>query len=287
LKPSNIGVSAITTTSYDPLDVHDGEFFEDNNLTRSQRKRLRRSKSNNNKQKASTTSNQAEKNNNFSLINVVPKTKNQGLAFQAYNQGQNLLLTGVPGSGKTFLASYMALRDLLDQNNDIEKIMIVRSSQPSRSIGFLPGTAAAKMEVYEAPYIGIFSELLGRADAYSILKKKGLVEFVPTSFLRGSTFTNCIVILEEYQNFLLNEIFGTLTRIGQNSRVILCGDVRQTDFQYEDEKFGYTHFIKIIDRMKSFSTIEFSVDDIVRSGFVKELLLETLKYMDKEKVNLF
>lgn len=223
---------------------------------------------------------------NLELKLIKPKNRKQEWAFTAYHADQNLMLSGVPGSGKSFLALYLALDTVLKSNDRYKKVIIIRSAQSSKTIGHLPGTDKQKLEVYETPYISICSELFGRDDAYSILKRKRLLEFTSTSFLRGITFKNAIVILEEYQNLQGNELYLVLSRLGENTRLIMNGDIRQTDLKYEDERAGFKHFINIIANMNSVTTIEFGVEEIVRSGFVKELITETLNYMDAHKINL-
>ena len=240
-------------------------------LTRAER---RQSKQN----KRQGESQQQQKNNNLILKKVSPKTTNQEQIFKEFVNGKNLLIHGLPGTGKSFLSLYLALNEI-EQFREHHKITIVRSVVPSRDMGFLPGSIKDKAKVYEAPYIGICAELYGRGDAYEILKNKGVISFETSSFLRGMTIDNTIVIIDECQNMTYHELCTIVTRIGKNSKVIFCGDYRQTDLKYDDEKSGILHFMKIIGSMKRyFSTVEMMVEDIVRSGLVKEFIIRKENY---------
>ena len=209
---------------------------------------------------------------------IRPKTENQRKTFREYSQGKNLLLHGVPGSGKTFVSLYLALDELMNQNTKLQKVVIIRSAQSSKGIGFLPGTAKQKMEVYETPYSTICSKLFDRGDAYQLLKNKGIVEFESTSFLRGTTIDDAIIIIDEAQNLSYQELKTVLTRVGDNSRIVICGDINQDDLtsaRYNEES-GLKSIMKIMDRIPSVSKVEFEIQDIVRSGFVKEFIIAEL-----------
>jgi phosphate starvation-inducible protein PhoH len=183
------------------------------------------------------------------------------------------------GTGKTFLALAMALQDMMAGDVSQKKVTIVRSVLPTRDIGFLPGSIEEKIGVYEAPYIALCTELFGRADAYGILKSKGVIEFIPTSFVRGVTIQDSIIILDEVNNCTFHEIDSIITRPGKNCRLLICGDMRQSDLTREQERAGLGDFIRIVDRMKSFSHIEFEEEDIVRSDLVKEYLIAKDRYL--------
>lgn len=214
-------------------------------------------------------------NHNFQIKIVTPLTDNQENAFHANGSGNNLVLYGVAGTGKTFLASYFALSDLI--SGMAKKIIIVRSAVTTRDQGFLPGTLQEKMALYEAPYREVFAELCnGRRDVYDLLKKREYLEFMSTSFIRGITFDDAIIIVDEVQNLTDHEINSVLTRVGKNTRVILCGDTRQNDLKMtgkKNQETGMHNLLQIARAMASFSMIEFGVDDIVRSGFVKEYII--------------
>jgi len=221
---------------------------------------------------------------NFKLKHIDPLTENQKLTFQAYNQGKHLMLLGSAGSGKTFLSTYLALKEVLNGSEEYKKIYICRSAEPSKNVGFLPGNLKEKTKVYEAPYQAIFTELFGRGDAYDYMKNKNIVEFISTSYIRGITLENCVVIVDETQNLIWNEAYATATRIGKNCRIIFCGDYRQSDirntYREDNRKEDILKFIEVIKRMKSFAMVEFTHDDIVRSDIVKEFIItvENLGY---------
>ena len=182
------------------------------------------------------------------------------------------MLHGYAGTGKTFLSSYLALREVLHYET-YKKVVIVRSVVPSRDMGFLPGTEKQKAEVYEQPYQEICDDLFGRGDGWKILKFKGLVEFTTTSFLRGMTFNDSIIIVDECNNMTFQEIDTIMTRIGNNSKIIFCGDYRQSDLNKPHEKTGIRELMEITRRMPSFDHVEFGIEDIVRSGVVKEYII--------------
>ncbi len=214
-------------------------------------------------------------NHNFKLQAIKPLTENQKKVFLSYNEGQHLLLCGCAGTGKTFLALYLALSDLLAGH--CQKIIVVRSAVSSRDQGFMPGTLLEKMSVYEIPYKEIVSELCGdRKDVYDLLKKKGYIDFMSTSYLRGLTFDNAVIILDEVQNLTDHEISSVLTRVGQDCRVVLCGDFKQDDLKLSGKRWqesGINNMFQIARAMRSFDLIEFGINDIIRSGFVKEYIL--------------
>ena len=211
--------------------------------------------------------------NHFELRHINPLTVNQQRVWDAYESGANLMLHGYAGTGKTFLSSYLALKEVLYQET-YKKVVIIRSVVPSRDMGFLPGTEKQKAEVYEQPYQEICDDLFGRGDGWRILKLKGLVEFTTTSFLRGMTFNDSIIIVDECNNMTFQEIDTVMTRIGNNSRIIFCGDYRQSDLYKPHEKTGIRELMGITRRMPSFDHIEFNIEDIVRSGVVKEYIIQ-------------
>lgn len=200
---------------------------------------------------------------NLDLQEIEPLTKNQVIAFES---GKNLMLHGVAGTGKTFISSYLAFDDMA--KGMYEKLVIIRSAVPTRDIGFLPGNEKEKASVYEEPYKDICIELFQRGDAYEILKTKGLVHFMTTSFIRGVTLRNAVILIDECQNMSFHELDSIITRIGQGCRVIFCGDFRQTDLA----KNGLKDFVRILKAMNEFDFIDFDIKDIVRSEFVKQYI---------------
>jgi phosphate starvation-inducible protein PhoH len=211
---------------------------------------------------------------NFNLKNIEPLTNNQKLSFQAYEQGKNLMLHGIAGTGKSFISMYLALHQVLQENSQYKRVIIVRSVVPTRDMGFLPGNTKEKARVYEAPYYAICTELFGRGDAYEYLKTKGIVDFISTSFIRGITLNDCIIIVDEIANMTLHELDSVITRVGKNCRIIFSGDFRQSDFTREHEKNGLMDFMRIVERMKSFAFIDFNEQDIVRSSMVKDYIIQ-------------
>lgn len=212
---------------------------------------------------------------NFQLKQIEPLTKNQKNCFDSYFSGKNLMLSGSAGTGKSFLSVYLSLHQVLtEQNSPYKKVVIVRSVVATRDMGYLPGTNKEKAKVYEAPYYAICSELFNRGDAYDYLKQKNLVEFISTSFIRGTTLNDCIVVVDEMQNLNLHELDSVITRVGRNCKIIFSGDFRQSDFSKESDKKGILQFMRIIERMKVFDIIEFDENDIVRSGLVKSYIIE-------------
>jgi phosphate starvation-inducible protein PhoH and related proteins len=209
----------------------------------------------------------------FELRHIQPLTVNQERVWDAYHSGANLMLHGYAGTGKTFLSSYLALSEVLLEET-YKKVVIIRSVVPSRDMGFLPGSPAQKAEVYEQPYQEICDDLFGRGDGWRILKLKGLVEFTTTSFLRGTTFNDSIIIVDECNNMNFQEIDTVMTRIGNNSRIIFCGDYRQADLTRPHDKSGIRELMAITHRMPSFEHVEFGIEDIVRSGVVKEYIIQ-------------
>lgn len=209
---------------------------------------------------------------NLKIRTIKPLTDNQQKTFDAFDEEKNLLLHGLAGTGKTFVSLYLALDEILNGTTNYSKIYLIRSVVPTRDIGFLPGTTKEKVKAYEAPYYAICTELFGRADAYEILKTRGIIEFVTTSFIRGMTLNNGIIIVDECQNMTFHELDSVITRIGNKCKIILCGDFRQSDLNNK-EKSGIIDFMGIIERMKCFEYVEFQEEDIVRSGLVKQYII--------------
>jgi phosphate starvation-inducible protein PhoH len=214
-----------------------------------------------------------------------PLTDHQKQFFDAYKRGDYFIaLHGVAGTGKTFIALYKALEEVLDKSNPFNKIIIVRSAVQSREIGHLPGDASEKMEIYEQPYRQICETLFGRRDAYQRLDEQGHISFISTSFIRGMTWDDAIIIVDECQNLSWEEIHTCMTRVGYRSKIIWCGDYRQTDLnKKKNDLSGLNKFLDIASLMSSHTRIEFTVDDIVRSSLVKDWIVATMKYEDQQE----
>lgn len=219
---------------------------------------------------------------NLKLRDIKPLTNTQQDVFDAWDEEYHLFLHGVAGTGKTFLAMYLALKEILNPEGTKNKLYIIRSSVQTREMGFLPGKPMEKMVDYENPYQMICKQLSGRSDTYPTLKTKNVVEFMSTSFLRGLTFENCIVIVDECQNMNFQELDTIITRMGQNVRIVFCGDYRQSDLK-KNEIDDIKKFLNIIYNIDEFDVIEFATDDIVRSGLVKKYLMEKYNCLDNEK----
>jgi phosphate starvation-inducible protein PhoH len=211
----------------------------------------------------------------FELKYIQPITDNQVRTFQAYDKGENLFLHGCAGTGKTFISLYLALKEIENGRSSRRKLVIIRTAQSSKDIGFLPGSEKQKLEVYEAPYKAICAELYHRDDAYDVLKLKGIIEFHGTSFLRGTTIDDAIIMIDECQNQRYQELRTVLTRTGDKSRVILCGDTKQDDLTSEryKEASGLVDMMRVFNRMGDMTAIQFDIDDIVRSGFVRDFII--------------
>lgn len=210
----------------------------------------------------------AMSNASLSLIDVRPLTNTQSSFMEAYKENKNELLLGYSGTGKTFLAMNRAFDEIQRPDSEYKRVVIVRSAVPTRDIGFLPGTETEKGAVYELPYKKVCSELFGRDDAYEILVKHDGIRFMTTSFVRGLTIDNSIVIVDEFQNMTAHEADSVLTRIGHNSKIIICGDILQRDFTKASER-NIEKFLQVVESMPDwFNMTYFGEDDIVRSGLV-------------------
>lgn len=212
---------------------------------------------------------------------ITPLTENQRGMFEDYYQGFDVCAYGSAGTGKSFLACYLGISDVLDPRQPHKQIIIVRSAVASRDVGFMPGTLEEKTAQYEMPYRDIFTELFSRASTYDDMKAAGLIKFMPTSFIRGVTWDNAIIILDETQNMNWQEIHTVMTRVGDNSKVIICGDVKQNDLlKNNKDQTGMPQLIRTLKHMDNFATIEFTQEDIVRSAFVKKWIIATEKVSD-------
>lgn len=207
----------------------------------------------------------------FRLRTIQPMTKVQRDFFESYCSGNHVVAHGSAGTGKSFLSIYLAMQDVLA--GEYEKMIIIRTALEGRKIGFLPGSEQEKTAVFERPYISIFEDLFGKKNAYDTLKKKGLVEFESTSFLRGQTFNNAAIVYDEFQNGNFQEGSTVLTRVGKNCKVVLAGDYKQSDHTHSQDREGVAKLMRILKAMNTMDFIEFTSADIVRSGFVKEFII--------------
>ena len=216
------------------------------------------------------------------LKDIEPLTENQEKFFHDYNLEQNMFAYGAAGTGKTFIALYLALKDVLNERTPYEKIYIVRSLVATREIGFLPGDHEDKSFLYQIPYKNMVKYMFKMPDdnafelLYTNLKTQGTISFWSTSFIRGTTFDNAILLIDECQNLNFHELDSIITRVGENTKIMFCGDVVQSDLVKQHERNGIVDFLRIIENMKEFSTVEFGVDDIVRSGLVKSYLVSKI-----------
>jgi phosphate starvation-inducible PhoH-like protein len=216
------------------------------------------------------------------IKDIKPLTDSQQLVFDSYAQDKNLFLYGCAGTGKSFVAIYLALKEILNLKTPYEKLYIVRSLVPTREIGFLPGDHEDKSNLYQIPYKNMVKYMFEMPDdpsfdmLYGNLKAQETISFWSTSFLRGITIDNAIVLVDECQNLNFHELDSIVTRLGVNSKIIFCGDVAQTDLVKTYERNGILDFMKIIDNMEEFASVEFGVNDIVRSGLVKSYLVSKL-----------
>ncbi len=216
------------------------------------------------------------------LLDIEPITDNQRILFESYKANKHLIAYGAAGTGKTFVTLYNALKDVLDDNTPYERIYIVRSLVATREIGFLPGDYEDKSDIYQVPYkhmVKYMFQMPSDADfemLYGNLKSQDTIKFWSTSFLRGTTLDHSIIIVDEFQNLNFHELDSIMTRVGENSKIMFCGDASQTDLQKTNDKNGIVDFMNILRKMPSFDIIEFGIDDIVRSGLVKEYIIAKL-----------
>ena len=221
--------------------------------------------------------------NSDSLINVEPLTDNQKKLFESYASQKHIVAYGCAGTGKTFITLYNALREVLDEKTPFEKIYLVRSLVATREIGFLPGSYEDKSDIYQIPYKNMVKYMFQMSTEsqfemlYGNIKSQETIKFWSTSFLRGTTLDNSIIIVDEFQNCTSHELDSIITRVGENSKIMFCGDASQSDLVKTNERNGIVDFMSILRKMPSFDIIEFGVEDIVRSGLVKEYIIAKLE----------
>ena len=217
------------------------------------------------------------------LVTIKPLTDNQKVVFNTWKKDKNQFLFGAAGTGKTFCALYLAIQAVLNLKTSYDKVVIVRSLIPTREIGFLPGDEEDKAALYQVPYQNMVQFMFEMPNEqqfnrlYDKLKSQGSLFFLSTSFLRGLTFDNSIIIVDECQNLNFHELDTIITRVGQDSKIIFCGDVDQTDLTRQNEKNGLHDFLRILMEMEEFNCLEFTIGDIVRSGFVRNYIINKMK----------
>ena len=217
------------------------------------------------------------------LLDIEPITDNQKRLFESYKEGKHIVAYGTAGTGKTFITLYNALKQVLDDTTPYERIYLVRSLVSTREIGFLPGDHEDKADIYQIPYknmVKYMFQMPSDADfemLYGNLKAQESIKFWSTSFIRGTTLDNAIVIVDEFQNLNFHELDSIITRIGENSKIMFCGDASQSDLVKTNDRNGIVDFMNVLRKMPSFDIIEFGIDDIVRSGRVKEYIIAKLE----------
>jgi len=221
--------------------------------------------------------------NHSNLVTIKSITDNQKVVFDSWKKDKNQFLFGAAGTGKTFISLYLALRDVLDLKKSYDKVVLVRSLIPTREIGFLPGDEEDKAALYQIPYQNMVQFMFEMQNEqqfnnlYDKLKLQGTLYFLSTSFLRGLTFDNTIIIVDECQNMNFHELDTIITRVGQDSKIVFCGDFDQTDLVRQNERNGLHDFLRILTEMEEFNCTEFTIGDIVRSGFVRSYLINKIK----------
>ena len=217
------------------------------------------------------------------LLDIDPLTDNQRKLYDAYAEGKHVVAYGCAGTGKTFITLYNALREVLDEKTPYEKIYLVRSLVATREIGFLPGSYEDKSDIYQIPYKNMVKYMFQMPSdsefemLYGNLKSQETIKFWSTSFLRGVTLDNCIVLVDEFANLNFHELDSIITRVGENCKIMFCGDATQSDLVKTSEKNGIVDFMGVLRKMPSFDIIEFGVDDIVRSGLVRQYLIAKIE----------
>ena len=217
------------------------------------------------------------------LIKIEPITETQKQVFKSWKEGKNQFLCGCAGTGKTFVSMYLAFEEVLRNETPYDKVIIVRSLIPTREIGFLPGDEEDKAALYQVPYANMAQFMFKQPNEqafnilYDRLKAQGSFYFLSTSFLRGLTFDNSIIIVDECQNLNFHELDTIMTRVGQDTRIVFAGDIQQTDLTKTNDRNGILDFVNIMQQMKEVDCIEFDLGDIVRSGVLKSYLIEKIK----------
>lgn len=207
------------------------------------------------------------------LRTIEPVTESQKEAYNAWREGDNLTMVGTAGTGKTFLALYLALEEVMDKSTPFDSVRIIRSAVPTREVGFLPGTVEEKLDAFTGPYRAACSDLFEDERSYEKLVHNKIIQFESTSYIRGVTFDNTIVLVDEMQNLNFHELDSVITRVGHCSKIIFCGDYKQSDFKQQSDKKGINTFLDILEQLKHFTVVEFTWEDIVRSGLVRDYIM--------------
>lgn len=194
-----------------------------------------------------------------------PLTENQKRVLKS--RKDHLLVQGPAGTAKTY--SVLARGLVKVSAGDVDQIIIIRSPVEIRKIGHLPGDADEKMDPYAAPYIGLLAEISPKMN-YRALVSKRLLCFTPTTFLRGTTFHNSFVIVDEYQNLSEHELDTVMTRVGQGTQLCVVGDPAAQSDLPRHEQGEQADIIDTFASMECVDHVQFSVEDVVRSGFVKD-----------------
>ncbi len=221
--------------------------------------------------------------NHTNLVTIKPIGDNQKVVFDTWKKGKCQFLFGSAGTGKTFVSLYLALKDVMDLKSKFDRVVLVRSLIPTREIGFLPGDEEDKAALYQVPYQNMVQFMFEQPNEqqfntlYDRLKGQGSLFFLSTSFLRGLTFDNSIIIVDECQNLNFHELDTIITRVGQDAKIVFCGDFDQTDLMNHNERNGLHDFLRILEEMEEFNCVEFTLGDIVRSGFVRSYLINKIK----------
>lgn len=218
------------------------------------------------------------------MKSITPMTRNQQRVFDLWEDDYNLSIDGSAGTGKTMCATYLALQELLGKGGDgkVDRIIFIKSPSPSKMVGHLPGTIEEKLEPYEVSFMQIFDFIFKKKNQYKFMKEAGLIEFHSSAFLRGQTFDNAIIIVDEGQSMNYHEISTIMTRVGSNSKIVMIGDTKQNDLIYnKNDVSGFAKYLKVASMIPSMRQVSFTIADIVRSGFVKEFLVADEMYDNK------
>jgi phosphate starvation-inducible PhoH-like protein len=203
----------------------------------------------------------------YGFTDVKPLNFIQGEYLRAIQTNQIIFGVGSAGTGKTYVAATYAAGELFHRR--IQKIIVTRPNvETGRGLGFLPGTLEEKYAPYLEPFDNVFTRCLGKGFYEYALKAKD-IEPRPLGFMRGSTFDNCIVLLDEAQNATREEMKMLLSRIGKNCKMIISGDVDQSDIPDS----GLSDAINRLDHIPDIEVVRFLDDDIVRSKMCKQIIL--------------